>query len=109
MTNIPSMSEKEGKQHVFSLLPDESMPRVGVEDQIEKTTKSGMSETNSALSMEEVQEKVRRMASKPGNCMWCSYDPLDVGSWRQQVERCNVTSCPLHSVRPTSKVCRNAN
>ncbi len=108
MKNIPSNSQKEAKQHVFSGLLDESIPRVGVEDQLKKTTK--LTEANTALSMLEVQEKVRRMASKPGlrskidaYCMWCSYDPLNVGSWRQQVENCNIFTCPLHTVRPISK------
>jgi len=35
-------------------------------------------------------------------CKECSYDNLDVGTWRQQVERCIDTTCPLHPVRPVS-------
>ena len=33
-------------------------------------------------------------------CQDCSYDNLDVGTWRQQVERCTATGCPLYKARP---------
>ena len=33
-------------------------------------------------------------------CKDCTYDPLDKGTWRDQVERCNVRSCALWPVRP---------
>lgn len=33
-------------------------------------------------------------------CKVCCYDKLDKGSWRQQVENCGVTSCPLWEHRP---------
>jgi len=33
-------------------------------------------------------------------CKECIYDPTETGSWRQQVENCTITSCPLYSVRP---------
>lgn len=46
-------------------------------------------------------------ARKPGlrhavnaKCRACSYDPLDVGTWRRQAERCTCTDCPLYPVRP---------
>lgn len=42
-------------------------------------------------------------------CKSCIYDPLDTGSWRNQVENCNCTSCPLWNVRPTSIKTRDAN
>jgi hypothetical protein len=35
-----------------------------------------------------------------GKCRGCSYDPLDRGTWRQQVDACAATRCPLHAVRP---------
>lgn len=35
-------------------------------------------------------------------CRDCIYDPHAPGTWRQQVEACEVTSCPLHPVRPRS-------
>jgi hypothetical protein len=33
-------------------------------------------------------------------CKDCSYDPLDVGTWRDQAEKCNVRNCALWPVRP---------
>jgi len=33
-------------------------------------------------------------------CKQCSYDPLDRGTWRQQVADCRVPGCPLYPVRP---------
>lgn len=33
-------------------------------------------------------------------CKRCTYDPKDRGSWRKQVEECNITDCPLYSYRP---------
>ena len=35
-------------------------------------------------------------------CKRCSHDPLDTGTWRQQVERCLDETCPLHPLRPRS-------
>ena len=34
------------------------------------------------------------------NCIDCTYDPIDAGSWRKQVENCHSYSCALYSVRP---------
>lgn len=37
-------------------------------------------------------------------CIDCTYEASNgLGTWRQQVEACTVTSCPLWGVRPTSK------
>ncbi len=37
-------------------------------------------------------------------CKRCLYDPIGGrGSWRQQVEACTVTDCPLYPLRPTSR------
>lgn len=33
-------------------------------------------------------------------CKECIYDKNDVGTWRQQVERCTGFSCPLFEIRP---------
>lgn len=34
-------------------------------------------------------------------CKECIYDPIgNAGTWRQQVEACTVTSCPLFNYRP---------
>lgn len=39
-----------------------------------------------------------------GKCRDCIYDPWSgLGNWRQQVEACPATACPLWPVRPTSK------
>ena len=35
-------------------------------------------------------------------CYECIYDKSDIGSWRQQVQACPSTLCPLYRVRPTS-------
>ena len=37
-------------------------------------------------------------------CIECVYDPLGGdGSWRQQVQNCLGTDCPLYPVRPLSR------
>jgi len=36
-------------------------------------------------------------------CKECLYDPVSgLGTWRQQVEACTSTSCPLYDLRPVS-------
>ena len=37
------------------------------------------------------------------HCVSCIYDELYPGTWRQQVELCCVTSCPLFDVRSKSR------
>ena len=37
------------------------------------------------------------------NCVACTFDDLVPGTWRQQVERCTVSSCPIWKVRAKSK------
>jgi len=41
-------------------------------------------------------------------CKDCTYDQASPGSWRQQVEDCRVTSCPLWIVRPVTMETVNA-
>ena len=36
------------------------------------------------------------------NCVSCVYDEIAPGNWRQQVEGCQLTECPMHPVRPRS-------
>ena len=36
-------------------------------------------------------------------CKGCIYDALDDGTWRQQVEHCEITDCPLWNYRPKSR------
>ena len=33
-------------------------------------------------------------------CKTCIYDPLQKGSWLQQVRNCTSSTCPLFGVRP---------
>jgi len=35
-------------------------------------------------------------------CKECVHDPLDKGTWKQQVENCNALECPLYDFRPKS-------
>ena len=35
-------------------------------------------------------------------CKDCIYDEKGAGNWRQQVQNCTVTVCPLYEVRPIS-------
>ena len=35
-------------------------------------------------------------------CYECSYDKLDKGTWRQQVQSCTHCKCPLFNHRPIS-------
>lgn len=36
-------------------------------------------------------------------CKDCLYDPLQSGTWREQIEACTSGNCPLFPVRPLSK------
>ena len=36
-------------------------------------------------------------------CRDCIYDEAERGGWRQQVEACTITRCPLYEVRCRSK------
>lgn len=102
-----AMAEKEFKQDVFS---EELTDLMSLDTPSSKNAENTTIQRSAVPSVKEVEAKVAHMASRPGlrskidaNCMWCSYDPLDIGNWRQQVEGCNVTNCPLYSVRPTSR------
>ncbi len=33
-------------------------------------------------------------------CKGCIYDPEMPGTWRAQTEGCQITTCPLHPLRP---------
>ena len=53
------------------------------------------------------QETSEKRASLRGcinaMCKSCIYDPIGGnGTWRQQVEACTATHCPLYPVRPMS-------
>ena len=36
-------------------------------------------------------------------CRDCIYDELDEGTWRMQVEQCELSNCPLYQYRPRSR------
>lgn len=40
-------------------------------------------------------------------CRECSYDPLAVGAWRQQIAACENGGCGLHRFRPVPRSCMN--
>lgn len=42
-------------------------------------------------------------AAIDAKCKDCVYDPLERGGWRQQVDACGCTSCPLYDVRTGSR------
>jgi hypothetical protein len=55
------------------------------------------------------EKLIAKLLKKPGRaaainamCVNCIYDPdaLGCGSWRQQVEDCTSTDCPLYKYRP---------
>lgn len=50
----------------------------------------------------EGEMKPKRSMRKAVNlkCKDCNYDPLDRGTWRQQVGSCTATDCSLHEFRP---------
>ena len=57
------------------------------------------------------QELINRLLSKgkgllnriDANGVSCIYDDCEKGTWRQQVELCCVSSCPIYDVRPCSR------
>ena len=53
---------------------------------------------------------IERLKNKAGlrgrvdaHCVQCVYDPAVEGTWRQQVEACEVLGCPLWEVRARSR------
>ncbi len=48
------------------------------------------------------RKKASRRAAITAYCKWCLYDPGARGTWRQQVDGCTATDCPLYPVRPRS-------
>ena len=44
-----------------------------------------------------------RQKAIEAKCRDCAYDELDEGTWRQQVERCDITDCALYLYRPKSR------
>ena len=44
-----------------------------------------------------------RQKAIDGKCKECIYDDLADGTWRMQVEQCELTGCALHPYRPKSR------
>ena len=44
-----------------------------------------------------------RQQAIEAKCKDCTYDELDDGTWRQQVERCELIECSLWEYRPISR------
>ncbi len=44
-----------------------------------------------------------RQQAIEAKCKDCIYDELDHGTWRQQVERCELMECSLWEYRPKSR------
>ena len=45
-------------------------------------------------------ERLTRQQAINKHCRECLYDPEEVGTWRQQVGACEITTCALHAYRP---------
>ena len=39
-----------------------------------------------------------RQKAIEAKCKECTYDELDEGTWRQQVERCDITDCAFNFI-----------
>ena len=48
-----------------------------------------------------------RQEAIEAKCKECIYDPLDDGTWRQQVKACAIDTCALHPYRPMPYKVRN--
>ena len=44
-----------------------------------------------------------RQQAIAAKCKECTYDSLDDGTWKQQVQRCDITDCALYPYRPKSR------
>ena len=44
-----------------------------------------------------------RQQAIDAKCKECTYDQLDDGTWRQQVQRCEIIDCALWKFRPKSR------
>lgn len=41
-----------------------------------------------------------RKTAIDAKCRDCTHDPIEPGTWREQVALCSATYCPLHPFRP---------
>ena len=44
-----------------------------------------------------------RQQAIDAKCKECTFDDLADGTWRMQVEQCELTGCALHPYRPVSR------
>ena len=44
-----------------------------------------------------------RQQAIDAHCKSCIYDEYAEGTWRMQVEQCELTACALHPYRPVSR------
>jgi hypothetical protein len=68
-----------------------------------------MSPMSAALVAAHAARKLNPPAPRPSSrkainakCKDCIYDPVDGGTWRQQVEACTSPDCALFQLRPVS-------
>ena len=58
-------------------------------------------------SMERVKPERRQPSTRAGAiaafCMACGHDPMDRGTWREQISACPAGDCPLHRFRPMAR------
>jgi len=61
-------------------------------------------------AVEKINEVIARQLAKPGlrgalnaKCIDCIYDPLDKGTWIDQVDQCACSQCPLYNYRSQRK------
>ena len=45
-----------------------------------------------------------RQQAIDAHCKSCIFDDLADGTWRMQVEQCELTACALHPYRPVSRL-----
>lgn len=64
---------------------------------------------NNPYGRRQRHEIIREQLAKKGfrgvinaKCIDCVYSPMNSGTWRQQVEACAGSDCPLYHVRPRS-------
>lgn len=50
-----------------------------------------------------MSERPSLRAAIDAHCKQCTFDELEPGRWRQQVEACGVMRCPLYAVRPVPR------
>lgn len=60
--------------------------------------------------MDKRNQLISKLSNAPGlrgkvnaKCIECIYDEKQPGTWRQQIESCASTNCPLYSVRVVPK------